>query len=80
MKSLKNVLVGVESVFIVVSSHGYERAHTSDTELRCKDGKLLSLYDLMTYFDNTNMPGLIGVPKVFIFQMCRSVNQLPEST
>nr|AFX60235.1 caspase-5 [Spodoptera exigua] len=71
LKSLNNVLVNIESVFIVVSSHGYERPHSSDTDVRCKDGQLSSLYDIMTYFNNRNMPALIGVPKVFIFQMCR---------
>ncbi|XP_026742588.1 caspase Dronc [Trichoplusia ni] len=74
LKSLNDVLEGVESVFIVVSSHGYKRAHTSDTDVRCKDGKLISLYDIMTYFNNTEMPGLVGVPKVFIFQMCRGTS------
>nr|AFJ04535.1 caspase 5 [Spodoptera litura] len=71
LKSLNNVLVNIESVFIVVASHGYERPHSSDTDVRCKDGQLISLYDFMTYFNNRNMPALIGVPKVFIFQMCR---------
>lgn len=68
LKSLNNVLVDYETVFIVVSSHGYERPHSSDTDVRCKDGQLISLYDIMTYFDNRNMPALIGIPKVFIFQ------------
>ncbi|XP_035436391.1 caspase Dronc isoform X1 [Spodoptera frugiperda] len=74
LKSLNNVLVDYETVFIVVSSHGYERPHSSDTDVRCKDGQLISLYDIMTYFDNRNMPALIGIPKVFIFQMCRGSN------
>lgn len=77
-------------MFIVVSSHGYERPHSSDTDVRCKDGQLISLYDIMTYFDNRNMPALIGIPKVFIFQMCRlptlqfisrrlhSINRMPS--
>ncbi|KAJ8723026.1 hypothetical protein PYW07_004206 [Mythimna separata] len=71
LKQLNDVLVDIESVFTVVSSHGYERAHSSDLDVRCKDGQLISLYEIMDYFNNRNMPALIGVPKVFIFQMCR---------
>lgn len=67
------MLVDIESVFVVVSSHGYERPHLSDTDFRCTDGLLISLYEVVEYFNNHNMPALIGVPKVFIFQMCRSV-------
>uniref|UniRef100_A0A2A4IVH1 Caspase family p20 domain-containing protein n=1 Tax=Heliothis virescens TaxID=7102 RepID=A0A2A4IVH1_HELVI len=74
LKSLDAVLVDIESVFVVVSSHGYERAHSSDTDVRCKDGKLLRLMDIIDYFNNRNLPALIGVPKVFIFQMCRGSN------
>lgn len=73
LKSLNTVLEDIESVFIVVSSHGYERANSSDLSVRCQDGQLISLYDIIGYFNNINMPALIGVPKVFIFQMCRSV-------
>nr|XP_021194873.2 caspase Dronc [Helicoverpa armigera] len=71
LRSLDAVLVDIESVFVVVSSHGYERAHSSDTDVRCKDGKLMRLMDIIDYFNNRNLPALIGVPKVFIFQMCR---------
>nr|BAL60586.1 Nedd2-like caspase [Lymantria dispar] len=68
---LRDVLVDVESVFIVVSSHGYERRGTADMDIRCSDGKLITFYKIMSYFNNNTMPKLIGIPKVFIFQTCR---------
>ncbi|XP_073944534.1 caspase Dronc-like isoform X2 [Choristoneura fumiferana] len=68
-------LEGVESVFIVVSSHGYERAGSWETDIRCSDGGLLSTLDVVDRFNNTNCPALIGIPKVFIFQMCRGDNR-----
>lgn len=71
LESLKEVLVDTESVFIVVSSHGYERSRTSDTDVRCSDGGLISLYRIIEYFNNKNLPRLAHVPKVFIFQICR---------
>ncbi|KAJ0180219.1 hypothetical protein K1T71_003623 [Dendrolimus kikuchii] len=71
LKQLKQVLVNVESVFIVVSSHGYERSDTSDTDIRCSDGRLISLYQVIDYFSNRNLPNITDVPKVFIFQICR---------
>lgn len=68
---LKEVLVDCESVFVVISSHGYERAHSSDTDVRCSDGGLLSLRHIISYFSNQCLPLLAHVPKVFIFQTCR---------
>lgn len=73
LNSLDKVLVDCESVFCVVSSHGYERARSSDTDVRCSDGGLLALRDLIAYFSNQRLPGLQHVPKVFIFQNCRFV-------
>lgn len=75
LKQLKDVLVNVESVFIVVSSHGYERSDTSDTDIRCSDGQLISLYQVIEYFSNKNLPDLIDIPKVFIFQICRGTKE-----
>ncbi|XP_050665338.1 uncharacterized protein LOC126965661 isoform X2 [Leptidea sinapis] len=70
LKSLKEVVVGAECVFIVVSSHGYERQYSSDTDIRCNDGRLITIYEIIEYFNNKNFPDLHGVPKVFIFQLC----------
>ncbi|CAH3879511.1 caspase Dronc isoform X3 [Pieris brassicae] len=74
LESLKKVIVGVECVFIVVSSHGYERKYSSDTDIRCKDGQLITIYEIIDYFNNKNFPALHGIPKVFIFQLCRGSN------
>lgn len=62
---------GPETVFIVFSSHGYARARSADTDLRCSDGQLISLSSIINYFNNDNFPELNGVPKVFVFQTCR---------
>lgn len=70
---LAEVLVECESVFVVVSSHGHARAASSDTDVRCSDGRLLPLRDVIAYFSNQRLPHLINVPKVFIFQLCRYI-------
>ncbi|XP_068629599.1 caspase Dronc [Battus philenor] len=76
LQRLEEVLVGTECVFIVVSSHGYEHApRSSDTDIRCSDGKLISFLDIIERFSNTNLPALRGVPKVFISQLCRGRNE-----
>ncbi|CAH2086959.1 unnamed protein product [Euphydryas editha] len=75
LRGLKEVVVGAESVFIVVSSHGYEGPRGYDNDLRCSDGGLLSTRDVIDHFNNKNMPALRGVPKVFIFQLCRGSNE-----
>ncbi|KPJ12221.1 Caspase Nc [Papilio machaon] len=76
LKRLEEVLVGTECVFIVVSSHGYERApRSADTDIRCSDGHLLSFLDIVERFNNANLPALRGVPKVFISQLCRGRNE-----
>nr|XP_026501424.1 caspase Dronc [Vanessa tameamea] len=75
LKGLKEVVVGAECVFIVVSSHGYERPRSSDNDIRCKDGGLIAIRDIIDYFNNKNFPALQGVPKVFIFQLCRGNNE-----
>lgn len=71
LRSLNEVLAGVECLFVVVSSHGYGRAGSSDNDFRCYDGQLMSTYEFIKYFDNRNLHMLQGVPKVFIFQICR---------
>lgn len=75
LESLKTNEVVVEAgcVFVVVSSHGYGRANSFDNDFRCFDGTLMSTKDFLQYFNNINLPQLEGVPKVFIFQICRSV-------
>lgn len=65
------LLERTECVFVVVSSHGYERRNTSDTDIRCSDGPLLAIRDIIEQFNNKNFPSLRGIPKVFIFQTCR---------
>ncbi|XP_038215445.1 caspase Dronc isoform X2 [Zerene cesonia] len=75
LKYLKEVIVNVECVFIVVSSHGYERPATSDTDIRCSDGCLISSHEIIEHFSNKNFPALHGIPKVFIFQLCRGSNK-----
>lgn len=67
-----------ECVFVVVSSHGHERAGagSSDTDIRCHDGRLVSLLDIISYFSNRRLPLLRDVPKVFIFQTCRYFTSL----
>ncbi|XP_013182333.1 PREDICTED: caspase Nc [Papilio xuthus] len=53
LKRLEEVLVGTECVFIVVSSHGYERApRSAETDIRCSDGHLLSFLDIVERFNN----------------------------
>lgn len=73
------MVAGAECVFIVVSSHGYEGARGYDNDLRCADGGLLSTRDVVDHFHNLSMPELRGVPKVFIFQLCRSVHAALQS-
>ncbi|XP_026329192.1 caspase Dronc-like isoform X2 [Hyposmocoma kahamanoa] len=65
---------GPETVFVVFSSHGYARSCSSDTDLRCSDGGLISRSSIINYFNNDNFPELNGVPKVFVFQTCRGDN------
>ncbi|KAL4704510.1 hypothetical protein ACJJTC_007629 [Scirpophaga incertulas] len=74
LQSLNEVLSGTECVFIVVSSHGYPRPGSSDVDFRLHHGELMSVYKFLEYFNNENLPDLIGVPKVFIFQICRGFN------
>ncbi|RVE42113.1 hypothetical protein evm_013225 [Chilo suppressalis] len=76
LKLLNQVLAGAECVFIVVSSHGYSRDNVSDVDFRCHDGKLMSIYEFLEYFNNEQLPALIGIPKVFIFQLCRGWKEL----
>lgn len=71
LSSLEVVLEKAECVFLVVSSHGYERYGTSDIDIRCSDGQLISLMEIVRYFSNKSLPKLIGIPKVLIFQTCR---------
>ncbi|CAB3234798.1 unnamed protein product [Arctia plantaginis] len=75
LSSLEVVLEKAECVFLVVSSHGYERYGTSDIDIRCSDGQLISFLEIMTYFSNKSLPKLIGIPKVLIFQTCRGSNE-----
>nr|AHH02584.1 caspase-5 [Plutella xylostella] len=72
LKVIKDLEKGsTECVFILVSSHGYERTRTSDTDIRCSDGGLISILSIIEQFNNKNFPSLKDVPKVFIFQSCR---------
>ncbi|XP_037295506.1 caspase Dronc-like isoform X3 [Manduca sexta] len=73
LKSLSSVLVGAEVVFTVVSSHGYEKKLNANTSIRCSDGLLTTDGNIIEFFNHKNMPQLLGVPKVFIFQVCRGV-------
>ncbi|XP_061711802.1 caspase Dronc-like isoform X2 [Cydia pomonella] len=76
---MKNLpLKGAECVFIVISSHGYGRDGSWDTDIRCSDGGLISAHAVVDHFNNQNCPALIGIPKVFIFQMCRGENRYLE--
>ncbi|CAG9783450.1 unnamed protein product [Diatraea saccharalis] len=77
LKLLNQVLAGAECAFIVVSSHGYQRGGASDVEFRCHDGQLMGIYEFLEYFNNERLPALIGIPKVFIFQLCRGLLELP---
>ncbi|GBP56820.1 Caspase Dronc [Eumeta japonica] len=69
-----DALVNVDCVFVVVSSHGYERRATSDTDIRCSDGGLVSSYAIIERFNNHRCPKLKNIPKIFIFQICRGTN------
>lgn len=71
LHGLKEAVVGVECLFIVVSSHGHARAASSDNDFRCRKGGLVSLSYVLERFNNRNLPALRGVPKVFVFQLCR---------
>ncbi|XP_060810903.1 caspase Dronc [Amyelois transitella] len=71
LRNLPSTLEGAKCVFVVVSSHGYDRHGSSDNDFRCSDGRLISLYDFIEHFSNKALPQLKGVPKVFIFQTCR---------
>ncbi|KAJ2952423.1 hypothetical protein O0L34_g6727 [Tuta absoluta] len=66
---------GPESVFVVFSSHGHARSGTGDTDIRCSDGHLISYFEIIDYFNNERFPALQGIPKVFIFQICRGSNK-----
>ncbi|XP_072943375.1 caspase Dronc-like isoform X2 [Epargyreus clarus] len=76
LKSLRQVedVHAAECVFVVVSSHGHERAGLSDVDVCCYDGRV-SVYDFIDFFNNTNFPELQGKPKVFIFQICRGLKE-----
>ncbi|XP_047988533.1 caspase Dronc-like isoform X2 [Leguminivora glycinivorella] len=79
LAQMKNLpLKGAECVFIVISSHGYGRDGSWDTDIRCSDGGLISAHAVVDHFNNQNCPVLIGIPKVFIFQMCRGENRYLE--
>ncbi|XP_063821428.1 caspase Dronc [Ostrinia nubilalis] len=58
LESLKtnSVIVEAGCVFVVVSSHGYARAHSSDNDFRCHDGTLMSTKDFLQYFNNLHLP------------------------
>ncbi|XP_053625595.1 caspase-6-like isoform X2 [Plodia interpunctella] len=71
LRELRSTLAGATCVFVVVSSHGYDRLGSSDNYFRCRDGQLISLYEFIEHFSNKALPKLRGVPKVFIFQTCR---------
>ncbi|XP_023941112.2 caspase Dronc isoform X2 [Bicyclus anynana] len=75
LKFLKDVIVDTECVFVVVSSHGYELTGSSDNEIRCHDGKLVRISEIVDHFNNKNFPALRDIPKVFIFQLCRGSNE-----
>nr|AEK20833.1 caspase-5 isoform a [Bombyx mori] len=75
LEQMSSVLAGYECVFLVVSSHGHERRYSSDTDIRCSDGKFISLYAIVDYFNNRKLPNFTDLPKVFIFQACRGENE-----
>ncbi|OWR55428.1 caspase Nc [Danaus plexippus plexippus] len=75
LHSLKEVVAGVDCVFIVVSSHGYPSSHGSDIDIRCHDGRFISVFEIVNHFNNERFPALRGIPKVFIFQLCRGNNE-----
>nr|AEK20834.1 caspase-5 isoform b [Bombyx mori] len=55
LEQMSSVLAGYECVFLVVSSHGHERRYSSDTDIRCSDGKFISLYAIVDYFNNRKL-------------------------
>ncbi|XP_045785571.1 caspase Dronc [Maniola jurtina] len=75
IKFLKEAIVDTECVFIVVSSHGYELTGSSDNDIRCHDGLLIRISEIVEHFNNKNCPALRDIPKVFIFQLCRGSNE-----
>ncbi|CAH2226418.1 jg26693, partial [Pararge aegeria aegeria] len=75
LKFLKRVIVDTECVFVVVSSHGYELTGSSDNDIRCHDGKLIRISEIVDHFNNKNFPALRDIPKVFIFQLCRGSDE-----
>ncbi|KAI5634494.1 caspase domain-containing protein [Phthorimaea operculella] len=77
LEGLKNGICGEgpECVFVVFSSHGHARSGTGDTDIRCSDGHLISYFEIIDYFNNERFPALQGIPKVFIFQICRGSNK-----
>ena len=53
---------------VCIMTHGEQ-----GDNLVCSDGKMVSLYDIASYFNAENCSALVNKPKIFIVQACRGV-------
>lgn len=70
-------LIGIDSVFVTIMSHGYNR-NVAETSVVSSDGLLLSTNWIIEQFNNENCYALQHKPKVFLFQACRG-DSLPHA-
>ncbi|KAL4704519.1 hypothetical protein ACJJTC_007638 [Scirpophaga incertulas] len=78
LNGLSDVVKGAKCLVTVLCSHGYP-LQGSDVVIRLSQGELMSVYEILEHFNNHNLPELIDVPKVFVFQFCRG-NKVFEVT
>ena len=60
----------VDSMFVTIMSHGYNR-NVTETSVVSSDGLMLSTNWIIEQFNNDNCHVLRNKPKVFLFQACR---------
>lgn len=66
-----------DCVVVAVMSHGEEGSTKESSQIVTSDIKYLSVAWILEQFNSRNCPALINKPKIFIFQICRYVeNQL----
>lgn len=78
----------VDSCFVIFSCHGFGTSKEWDAEIaasnydpsnRPPSNERIYCSEIVDYFSSTNCPHLIGKPKVFFFQMCRTNKEYQNS-
>jgi len=60
-----------DSTIVALMSHGKGGETYEETLINTSDGKFISSEKILSKFNNTNFPLLLGKPKIFLFQFCR---------